>query len=265
LDSGAVIRPLPSSLTGRYPALAGVVRVGAVCYYAKGEGGRVNAAAMHAKLPHLELRRCGPYLCNDPDQERFAALLAEGWVNVVDIRLPHELPGVPGRDGPRRLYYSRDACSYRPGELPVPDPHRAWARLFVFNLLTRNGDACESNCVLCGGVPLLFDLGETFNPHLAPIEAFIDAIGHPHAAGHYCYTWQFAANYRPARAAELAEAMQVALDLDPAAVGRRAVTVGCREDRVAEWVEYLRPRQASLVGDVERVTRCFRAAVPGES
>ncbi len=138
------------------------------------------------------------YVPNHPAIERLVSQIGRTLANVTEIRWPKvdtcpELD--PQWDGERH-YLSRDAYSYDASELPMQVALDAQAAQFLFNILVRNWDACVLNMAVVRDLPVLFDFGESLNPALYPIERFTQVISRPHAMGHYCETYQYAAAYR---------------------------------------------------------------------
>ncbi|MGI6661764.1 MAG: hypothetical protein ACOX34_08880 [Bacillota bacterium] len=111
--------------------------------------------------------------------EKIVSLLGIGRVNVVSVKLEHELKlSQENRDkltelvGPK-FYFSKAAYQYDKSSLPHKDPETAMGYQVVFDTLVRNWDDGERNIWYVSGIPVWFDFGASLDPRCQNIYRFL--------------------------------------------------------------------------------------------
>lgn len=111
--------------------------------------------------------------------ERIVSLLGIGRVNIVSVKLEHEMDlSHEDREkltelvGPK-FYFSRAAYQYDKNSLPHKDPETAMGYQVVFDTVMRNWDNGERNIWYVSGVPVWFDFGASLDPRCHNIYRFL--------------------------------------------------------------------------------------------
>ncbi|NLC16131.1 MAG: hypothetical protein GX784_07425, partial [Firmicutes bacterium] len=111
--------------------------------------------------------------------EKIVSLLGIGRVNVVAVKLDHEMKlSRENRQELRELvgpkfYFSKAAYQYHKDSLPHKDPETAMGYQVVFDTLVRNWDGGDRNIWYVSGVPVWFDFGASLDPRCQNIYRFL--------------------------------------------------------------------------------------------
>lgn len=250
----------PPEVSRRSPDILGLLHAGKRRYYVKRHREWCDAREMARKMPDLPVDLLRPYVANHANLERFASLVGEGRVNIAPVRLAGEVASdvrsslaeaSPG------YYLSQDIATVSRHELPHTEMVRAKLGLFVYSLLVRHWDVCEFNMGEVEALPICFDLGDTFNALLLPLDRFDAAVTAPHAAGHLCFlrivATEFQASWTPLLEAEIARFAT----LDLRAIGRRAQQLGLDRVLVCRWLAFLGETQRTLWRDAAHLIHKF--------
>lgn len=193
--------------------------------------------------------------------EKIVSLLGTGRVNVVSVKLAHEMN--LSRENIEKLtelvgpefYFSRAAYQYDKSALPHQDPETAMGFQVVFDTLVRNWDDGERNIWQVSGVPVWFDFGASLDPRCQNIYRFLLKLQDAAETGRISSIKRYFEEYSRQRNNILKEAIDLFKNISLSEI--RTIVGFAEIDFAGFFAEYLAKNISQIDEDIDIIRGAF--------
>jgi len=199
--------------------------------------------------------------------EKIVSLLGLGRVNVVSVKLAHEIDLSPEETdqlkslvGPE-FYFSRAAYQYTKDTLPLKDAETALGFQVVFDTLVRNWDDGDRNIWIVSDIPVWFDFGASLDPRCQNIYRFLLKLQETAEAGRVSSIKRYFQNYSRRRGRILRQAINVLKNISLSEI--RAIVQVAEDEFAGFFAEYLAKNISQISEDVDIIRGAFLSQEAG--
>lgn len=193
--------------------------------------------------------------------EKIVSLLGLGRVNVVTVKLAHEMDlsledtnKLKDIVGPE-FYFSRAAYQYTRDTLPHKDAETALGYQVVFDTLVRNWDDGDRNIWLVSGIPVWFDFGASLDPRCHNIYRFLLKLQDTAESGRVSSIKRYFQDYSRRRARILKQAVKVFENIPLSEI--RTIVQVAEDEFAGFFAEYLAKNISQISEDVDIIRGAF--------